>query len=128
MISPWIQLAVHKTGCKECEDSIEPEHIGDMTILHNKTKRCKEGERLETKSKEAKMAKITAAKELEQEELNNPLVFKYKNHQGITTLRTVVPKSIRFASTEWHPERQWLMRVVCGPGSNARFCNEGYGR
>lgn len=33
----------------------------------------------------------------------------YTNYRGATSLRRVVPDRIRFASTEWHPEAQWLL-------------------
>lgn len=42
-----------------------------------------------------------------------PLRFKYKNHRGFVSFRTVIPKSIRWGSTEWHPEKQWIMRAWC---------------
>lgn len=48
-----------------------------------------------------------------QVEHQNPLVFRYTNHEGRESVRTVVPKSIRFDSTKWHPEPQWLMRAWC---------------
>ncbi len=40
-----------------------------------------------------------------------PFVFTYKNHRGETATRTVSPISVRFGSTEWHPERQWLLKA-----------------
>lgn len=46
-----------------------------------------------------------------QEQHNTPLVFLYTNHEGKESFRHAVPKSIRFDSTEWHPEKQWIMRA-----------------
>lgn len=33
----------------------------------------------------------------------------YTNWSGETAWRSIVPRSLRFASTEWHPEPQWLL-------------------
>lgn len=33
----------------------------------------------------------------------------YTNHRGETSERTIIPRSIRFGSTEWHREPQWLL-------------------
>lgn len=33
----------------------------------------------------------------------------YTNYRGETAIRTVVPRLIQFAATEWHPEPQWLL-------------------
>ena len=35
--------------------------------------------------------------------------IRYTNYRGETADRKVVPKMIRFATTEWHPEPQWLL-------------------
>lgn len=37
------------------------------------------------------------------------VTFLYKNYNGELTRRHVSPVSIRFGSSEWHPEEQWLM-------------------
>lgn len=37
------------------------------------------------------------------------LIFWYKNHRGEETTRRVRPISIRFGTSEWHKEPQWLM-------------------
>ena len=37
--------------------------------------------------------------------------FLYRNHRGEEALRRVVPMSIRFGATEWHPKDQWLLRA-----------------
>lgn len=36
----------------------------------------------------------------------------YTNYRGETALRRVVPERIHFASTEWHPEPQWLLDAL----------------
>lgn len=40
-----------------------------------------------------------------------PLKFKYKNWEGKTAVRTVMPKEIWYGSTEWHPEEGWLLKA-----------------
>lgn len=35
----------------------------------------------------------------------------YKNYRGETTLREIVPIEIIFGSTEFHPEKQWLLKA-----------------
>lgn len=35
----------------------------------------------------------------------------YTNWRGEKGTRTIVPESIYFGSTEWHPEKQWLLRA-----------------
>lgn len=35
----------------------------------------------------------------------------YTNWRGETGWREIAPESIRFGSTEWHPEEQWLLRA-----------------
>lgn len=33
----------------------------------------------------------------------------YTNWRGETSTRRIIPKSVRYGSTEWHPEPQWLL-------------------
>lgn len=33
----------------------------------------------------------------------------YKNYKGEISIRTIVPKEIKFLSSEWHPEEQWCL-------------------
>jgi hypothetical protein len=40
-----------------------------------------------------------------------PLTFSYKNHRGEVATRVVTPILVRFGSTEWHPELQWLLQA-----------------
>lgn len=35
----------------------------------------------------------------------------YTNWKGITSYRNIVPKSVEFKSTEWHPEEQWILNA-----------------
>lgn len=35
--------------------------------------------------------------------------FEYINYKGIKSTRSVIPMSLYFGSTEFHPENQWLM-------------------
>lgn len=36
----------------------------------------------------------------------------YVNHRGERVYRRILPRSIRFAATEWHPEPQWLLEAL----------------
>ena len=38
--------------------------------------------------------------------------IRYTNYRGETAYRRIIPKAIRFAATEWHPEPQWLLDAV----------------
>lgn len=40
-----------------------------------------------------------------------PLTFWYKNHRGEEAFRTAFPISIRFGTTEYHSEAQWLLKA-----------------
>jgi len=40
-----------------------------------------------------------------------PIKVKYKNYQGITSIRTIIPQKIYYGSTDYHKENQWLMDV-----------------
>ena len=42
-------------------------------------------------------------------EPNSVVLIRYTNYRGETALRRIVPRAIRFASTEWHPGEQWLL-------------------
>lgn len=35
--------------------------------------------------------------------------FEYTNWVGRKSLRQAIPISVRFGTSEWHPEPQWLM-------------------
>jgi hypothetical protein len=37
------------------------------------------------------------------------VLILYTNYRGETSLRRVIPKGIRFAASEWHPEEKWLL-------------------
>ena len=39
------------------------------------------------------------------------VVIRYTNYRGETADRRIVPIRIRFGSTEWHPEEQWLLEA-----------------
>jgi predicted DNA-binding transcriptional regulator YafY len=42
----------------------------------------------------------------------DPSVFiDYTNYRGERSVRLVVPQGIIWASNEWHPEEQWLLRA-----------------
>ncbi|OHV73363.1 hypothetical protein [Ensifer sp. LCM 4579] len=48
--------------------------------------------------------------EVEESEPNGPpLTFVYRNWRGEIATRKAVPLRLEFASTEWHPEAQWLL-------------------
>lgn len=37
------------------------------------------------------------------------VVIRYTNYRGETAERRIIPMRIRFGSSEWHPEEQWLL-------------------
>jgi hypothetical protein len=37
------------------------------------------------------------------------LIVVYRNYRGEVDEREIVPMSVRYGSTEWHPTPQWLM-------------------
>lgn len=39
------------------------------------------------------------------------IVIRYTNYRGETALRRIIPMSLRFGSTEWHPRAQWLLEA-----------------
>jgi hypothetical protein len=43
--------------------------------------------------------------------MSEPLRFLYRNHRGVIAARRVRPDSVRWGSTEWHPEEGWLLRA-----------------
>jgi hypothetical protein len=59
---------------------------------------------------DAKIAALSAQPQPEAAyTLDQVVSLFYKNHRGEIALRSFVPKSVRFGSTEWHPEPQWLL-------------------
>lgn len=36
----------------------------------------------------------------------------YRNHRGEVRTRRIWPLGVYFGSTQWHPERQWLMNAI----------------
>jgi hypothetical protein len=43
---------------------------------------------------------------------SQPVVLRYTNHRGVTTLRTIVPLRVWFGVTAWHPKPQWFLDAV----------------
>ncbi len=43
--------------------------------------------------------------------LKNPIKVRYTNYRGETAVRTIVPISFYFGSTEYHKEEQWLVKL-----------------
>ena len=33
----------------------------------------------------------------------------YTNYRGETAVRRIIPKEVKFMSSEWHPEEQWCL-------------------
>lgn len=46
-----------------------------------------------------------------QDDPKKSVKIKYKNYREIISQRLIEPIQIRFGSTEWHPEPQWLLRA-----------------
>lgn len=45
-------------------------------------------------------------------EIDMNIVGSYKNWKGDTRKRYIRPKQIWFGSTQWHEEKQWLLKAV----------------
>lgn len=43
----------------------------------------------------------------------NETTIEYTNHRGVLETRKVLPFKVRFGSTEWHKEEQWLLKAWC---------------
>ncbi len=45
--------------------------------------------------------------------MSNPrtVTFTYKNHRGEVAKRNVQPIALKFMTTKWHPEQQWLLEA-----------------
>jgi len=43
---------------------------------------------------------------------SEPVTLTYTNWKGDTRPRTIIPKGLRFGSTNWHPEPQWLLLAL----------------
>lgn len=39
--------------------------------------------------------------------------FEYTNYRGVTATRRVIPITILFGSSQYHPHPQWLLRAMC---------------
>lgn len=40
-----------------------------------------------------------------------PVTLTYTNWKGETSERTIIPMSVWFGKTTWHPEEQWLLEA-----------------
>lgn len=58
-----------------------------------------------------------------------PVTLTYTNWRGETAQRTIIPRSIRWGSTEWHPEPQWLLTAFdVDKGSERDFALKDFGQ
>lgn len=39
------------------------------------------------------------------------LAILYTNWRGVTAVRHVMPRGVRYGSSKWHPEPQWLLEA-----------------
>jgi predicted DNA-binding transcriptional regulator YafY len=39
------------------------------------------------------------------------VTIRYTNYRGETAIRRIIPREVRFISTEWHPEPQWVLEA-----------------
>jgi predicted DNA-binding transcriptional regulator YafY len=44
-------------------------------------------------------------------EKESVVIIRYTNYRGETADRRIIPIRIRFGSTKWHPEPQWLLEA-----------------
>lgn len=45
-------------------------------------------------------------------ETNKAVRIDYTNWQGVRSTRRILPLSVVFGATEWHPEPQWLLHAL----------------
>jgi len=45
-------------------------------------------------------------------EWESPVKVSYTNYRGETEVRNIRPESMRFGTSEWHTEPQWLLRAL----------------
>ena len=43
---------------------------------------------------------------------SKPLVFEYKNWEGVTAVRHVIPIKLWYGHTEFHKKDQWLLKAL----------------
>ena len=56
------------------------------------------------------MMEVNPKEEWSREE-DNGVSFSYTNYRNETAPRFVRPLEIRFGSSEWHPQPQWLLKA-----------------
>lgn len=44
--------------------------------------------------------------------MSEPLRILYENHRGELRERLIIPGEVHFGSSEWHPEKQWLLDAL----------------
>jgi len=44
--------------------------------------------------------------------MGNKVLIFYKNWKGDEKWREIIPQSIFFGSTKWHPENQWFLKAL----------------
>ena len=42
-------------------------------------------------------------------QVNSTVEIDYTNYKGIRRIRTIIPFKIKFCTSEWHPEKQWIL-------------------
>ena len=47
----------------------------------------------------------------EQQKEKKIVKILYTNWKGVTSYRNIIPQSIEFKSTEWHPNEQWILNA-----------------
>lgn len=57
-------------------------------------------------------------------DLSHVVTIRYTNYRGETADRRIVPRMLRFAATEWHPEPQWLLDAFDIDKGSPRSLNE----
>ena len=44
--------------------------------------------------------------------MNEIVTFTYTNYKGKTSVRRVIPHTLGFKSSSWHPEEQWILLAI----------------
>jgi hypothetical protein len=58
-----------------------------------------------------------------------PADLTYTNYQGKTSVRHIIPRSVRYGTTQWHPEPQWLLLAYdCDKKADREFALKDFGQ
>jgi predicted DNA-binding transcriptional regulator YafY len=44
--------------------------------------------------------------------MTDAVIIRYRNHRGEIADRRILPRSLRFGASQWHPGQQWLLEAT----------------